>query len=449
VRYLTNSLRFRFISSTILLVSVGLALTGLMVSSLMRTYVTQGFHDELQIHIQELAALTTTDENGQPVLLRQLSDPRFIEQASGFYWEVRRDGFATLRSPSLGTNSLSGSLATETKRRWATRNGPSGQVIEYGILVPASGSGPPHRLSIASDMRILNSTLDDFEWPLGWVLAAFAGLMVGLGSIQVIFGLKPLNRMTVAIADIRAGRTTTMQGNFPSEIDPIVNDLNALIEANSAMVKVSRFQAGNLAHGLRTPLAIMLDEADRLKANGQEESAETLFHECCRMQRQIDYHLARARTAASLPIPGQAASIRETILPILSAMRRLHAARNVNICCANLPDAKVACDDIDLGEILANLLDNACKWASSRAMISWETDGLMLLILIDDDGPGVAENAREEAFAIGTRLDETTPGTGLGLAIVRDIVRLYGGTIRLDTSPLGGLRASVALPVIT
>jgi signal transduction histidine kinase len=130
-------------------------------------------------------------------------------------------------------------------------------------------------------------------------------------------------------------------------------------------------------------------------------------------------------------------------------MRRLHAARNVNICCANLPDANVACDDIDLGEILANLLDNACKWASSRAMISWETDGLMLLILIDDDGPGVAENAREEAFAIGTRLDETTPGTGLGLAIVRDIVRLYGGTIRLDTSPLGGLRASVALPVIT
>ncbi|MEQ1547043.1 MAG: HAMP domain-containing sensor histidine kinase [Chakrabartia sp.] len=428
---------------------MGLLLTGLLVSSLMRVYVTQGFHDELKIHIDELAALTTKDVSGQPYLLRQLSDPRYSVQGSGFYWEVRRDGFAPIRSPSLGEGNISGTRATEKKPHWAITNGPTGETIEYGMLSPANDTSPPFQLSIATDQKILEAALSDFNWPFGWALAAFASVMIGAGAIQIAFGLKPIHRMTAAISDIRAGKASAMRGNFPSEIAPIVNDLNALLEANAAMVKTARVQAGNLAHGLRTPLAILLDEADRLKANGLNDSAETLFHECSRMQRQIDYHLVRARTAAAQPTPGQAASIRETLLPILSAMRRLHAARNITLCCANLPDALVACDDIDLEEILANLLDNACKWARTRTMISWETDSKMILILIDDDGPGLPKEEREDAFEIGKRLDDTIPGTGLGLAIVRDMVQLYRGTIQLETSPLGGLRAAVALPLIT
>jgi signal transduction histidine kinase len=443
-----RSLRVRFIASTIALVATGLALTGLMVSSLMRAYVEQGFHDELQIHLEELAALTTSEKSGQPTLLRQLSDPRFIQQNSGFYWEIRRPGFPPLRSPSLGTRNITGSLAQDTKMRWATTEGPTGQTIEYGFLLQGRNGLPPYHLSIATDVRVLDATLDDFDWPLGSALATFAGAMIALGAIQIIFGLKPLNRMTGAISDIRAGRATAMLGSFPSEIVPVVDDLNALLDANAAMVKSARVQAGNLAHGLRTPLAILLDEADRLQSIGQIASAQTLAHECRRMQRQIDYHLARARAAAAKPTPGQVASIRETVPAIISAMRRLHAGKDVTICCANLPDVRIACDEMDLGEILANLLDNACKWARSRAMVSWEADGRMALILIDDDGSGLAESAREDAFAVGIRLDETTPGTGLGLAIVRDIVHLYGGTVGLDTSPLGGLRATVSLPVI-
>jgi signal transduction histidine kinase len=444
----TNSLRFRYIASTSLWIAVGLILTGLMVSSLMRFYVNQGFHDEMKIHIEELAALTASDTAGQPYLLRRLSDPRFMLKGSGFYWEVRRPGFAPLRSPSLAGKDISATLATTPRKKWAIISGPTGKTLEYGMLWKASDGGKPYQLSIASDLWLLEDAIDDFNWPLGWALALFAMFMILTGAVQIAFGLKPLARMKAGIADIRTGRAQAMFGDYPAELHPIVNDLNAVLKANSEIVLRGRVQAGNLAHGLRTPLAILLDEADRLQAAGHVESAQTLLNECRRMTRHIDYHLARARAAAAQPRIGQCCSTRETIGPILSAMRRLHSTRNITICCANLPDAKIACDEVDLAEILSNLLDNACKWARSRVMISWESHGPMALLLIDDDGPGLARELREQAFTVGERLDDAKPGTGLGLAIVRDLVFLYGGTITLDDSPLGGLRASLSLRTV-
>lgn len=443
----TDSLRFRYITSTIVWIAIGLVLTGLMVSALFRIYITQGFHDEMQVHIEELSALARVDGNGDPVLLRPLSDPRFVPYHSGFYWQVEREGHRAKLSPSLAGRRLSGTQSVAPAKNWAITTGPTGSTLEYGMMRPVKGGGPPLELSIASDMRLLDAILSEFNWPLGWALAGFALVMIATGAAQIAYGLRPLARLSRAIADVRAGRATRMEGAYPAEIKPLVSDLNGLLEANAAMMKKARIEAGNLAHGLRTPLAIILDEAERLATAGHGESAETLIAESQKMQRQIAYQLARARSAAVEPTPGQAASLRETIGPILTALVRLHASREISICCGDFPDVLVHIDAIDLGEILSNLIDNAAKWASTRAMISWEKTGDMVRILIDDDGKGIAPEFRALVFGVGKRLEFDIAGSGLGLAIAQDLARVYGGAISLDDSPLGGLRVALILPV--
>lgn len=443
----TDSLRFRYITSTIVWIAVGLVLTGLMVSALFRIYITQGFHDEMRVHIDELAALARVDREGNPFLLRQLSDPRYGPVGSGYYWQVEREGHRTILSPSLAGKHLSGTLALKGGKSWAVTSGPTGPTLEYGMIQPMGDGGPSLRLSIATDMRLLDAILMEFDWPLGWALAGFAMVMILTGAAQIAYGLRPLQRLADAVGEIRAGRATRMQGTYPSEIQPLVSDLNDLLEANAAMVGKARIEAGNLAHGLRTPLAVILDEAERLAAAGQRETAETLIRESQKMQRQIEYQLVRARSAAVEPTPGQAASLRQTVKPILTAMARLHADRNIALCCGDFPDILVQIDPIDLGEILSSLIDNAVKWACSRAMVGWEPAGEWVRILIDDDGKGIAPVFREGVFAVGKRLDEDIAGSGLGLAIARDLVQLYSGTISLGDSPLGGLRVEILLPI--
>lgn len=442
----THSLGSRFVLGTVLLVSVGLVLTGVMVSSLMRSYITQGFHEEMQIHIEELAALTAIDKSGKPYVMRRLSDPRFIPENSGFYWEVEREGFPPLRSPSLVSGDLSGDVAVTATPQWQVSDGPTGKTLEYGMIRFPETKQPPLKISIATDMRLLEEVLSQFNWPLFYALLGFAAAMTGLGTAQIIYSLKPLERLKVAIADIRTGKSARMAGRYPAEISPLVSDLNQLLDANSEMVRSARIQAGNLAHGLRTPLAIMMDEAQEIAARGEKESADTLMNGCQQMLRYVDYYTARARTAALARIPGQTASLRATVEPIVSAMRRLHKAKDLSICLGDFPDISMPCDDVDLEEMTSNLIDNACKWAKTRVMISWEEDRQWVLIFVDDDGPGLAPEKYDTVFEVGERLDIATPGSGLGLSIVRDLSILYQGRVTLSKSPLGGLRAELALP---
>lgn len=442
----THSLRSRFVLGTVLLILVGLVLTGIMVSSLMRTYITQGYHEEMQIHIEELAALTAVDKDGKPYLLRRLSDPRFIPKNSGFYWEVEREGFPPLRSPSLVSGDLSGKLAVNATPQWKISDGPTGKTLEYGMIRYPEKDQPPLKLSMATDMRLLEEVLSAFNWPLFYALLGFAAAMTLLGAAQIIYSLKPLERLKLAIADIRSGKSGRMAGRYPAEISPLVSDLNQLLDANTEMVRSARIQAGNLAHGLRTPLAIMMDEAQQIAARGEKESAETLMNGCQQMLRYVDYYTARARTAALARLPGQTTSLRDTIEPIVAAMRRLHRDKEISICLGDFPDILLPCDDVDLEEMTSNLIDNACKWATTRVMISWEDDRQWVLIFVDDDGSGLRPDEYDTVFQVGERLDVAKPGTGLGLSIVKDLSILYQGRITLSKSPLGGLRAELAIP---
>jgi signal transduction histidine kinase len=442
---LLRSLRFRFTFTTTVWVLLSTVLAAVLIANIFRQNLVDGYHEEMQIHIEELAALTALRADGQPYLLRRLSDPRFLPAKSGMYWQVERDGFTTLRSPSLLGGSLDNRMATGIKPKCKWGPGPYGEALEYARLLYPSKGGSPMRLMMASDRRLVDDTMAAFDHSLWRSLAVFGTLILLGALLQQFIGLRPLWRLQKSVNDLRSGTVSQMAGDFPSELEPVVADLNALLAAKSELVASSRLRASNLAHGLRTPLSILIDEAERLNQAGQDDAAVVIMREAMRMKRQIDYHLARARSAAAFVAPGQSSSINTTLQPLLSAMKRLHRSRNISFEMESGEDTLVACDASDLTEILSILLDNAGKWANRACRVSWSRVGDTISIIIDDDGPGIRSDLREQAFAVGERLDDAAPGTGLGLAIARDLARLYGGDVELDESPDNGLRAAVTL----
>ncbi len=280
----------------------------------------------------------------------------------------------------------------------------------------------------------------------GPVMAALAVASMAAGLIVVRGAIVPFDAMRRRLADVRKGRARQLPGDYPSEVQPLVDDLNALLAHSDAVVRRAIGKAGDLAHGLKTPLAILSNEADRLEDGGDPDLAAVLSQQISLMKRQVDYHLAHARAAASGTATGARASVSESAEGLVRALRRLYAGRHLSI------DATVAAEHCfhgqreDLDEMLGNLVDNACKWARSHVVIESSLDGGTLVITVDDDGPGLDPSMRERVLQRGVRADEAAPGSGLGLAIVRDLAELYGGAIALDSAPIGGLRARLTLP---
>ncbi|MBX7201034.1 MAG: HAMP domain-containing histidine kinase [Rhodospirillaceae bacterium] len=441
-----KSLRFRFLFGAFLWVSIATLVAGFVISGLYRAHLSRNFHDELETHLIELVRLTETDADGKPALNRPLSDPRFQDIGSGFYWQIERAGYETVASATLGDRRLTGDFAHGQKEQAEWVPGPHGEVMECGISAPSRDGGPPLRFSIAVERRVLEETLAGFNADLGKSLLVFAALMVVGAMLQVQFGLRPAQRIADNIASLHHGKATRLPEDVPVEFGPIVTRLNTLLDAQSALVQRARVEAGNLGHGLRTPLALIGDEASQLERRGQGEAAQFILAQCRKIRRQIDYHMTRA-SAAGKRVTGYVADIAALMQQIVGAMQRLHADRNLIFVVDIPPGAKVNCDEADLAEILSNLVDNACKWAARRVTVSARTEsGGRAVIEVLDDGPGIAAEMRAEVFDVGARLDESKAGSGLGLAISRDLARLSGGDLELLDGPSGGLLARLTLP---
>jgi signal transduction histidine kinase len=286
-----------------------------------------------------------------------------------------------------------------------------------------------------------------------------AALCMAAGYAVVRTGLAPFKEMRRRLADVQRGTTQQLAGTYPAEVEPLVRDLNALLAHHELAVSRALGKAGDLAHGLKTPLAVLSQEAERAAAGGQTELAATIAEQVERMRRQIEYHLAHARAAASGATPGARCAVRESVEPLARTLLRLHADRGLTIEVRVDAAHAVRGQREDLDEMLGNLLDNACRWAASRVTVTsavlpprrpTPTDGgsdvEVVEITVDDDGPGLDRSLREAVLQRGVRADEAAPGSGFGLAIVREMAGLYGGSIALETSPLGGLRASLHLP---
>lgn len=273
---------------------------------------------------------------------------------------------------------------------------------------------------------------------------AIACLVAGL--VQVRRGLSGVDRLYDRLSDVRHGRARRLDGVYATEVQPLVDDLNALLDHRERTVARALAKAGDLAHGLKTPLAILAHEATRARAAGHADVAAAVDQQVERMQRQMDYHLAQARAAASGSTPGARCLVADSVGGLTRALTRLHAERGITIDVQVAPTHAVRVEREDLDEMLGNLLDNACKWARTKIVVASSASDAHIVVTVDDDGPGLDAAARVVALQRGVRLDESGPGHGLGLAIVRDLAELYGGTIALSMSASGGLRASLRLP---
>jgi signal transduction histidine kinase len=284
---------------------------------------------------------------------------------------------------------------------------------------------------------------DVFRQPLILLFAVFAMIA---GFVQVRRGMAPINNLRMRLGSVHEARERRVEGAYPLEVQPLVNDLNALLDHREQAVKRALAKAGDLAHGLKTPLAILAHEAERATAAGQAELAAAVAQQVERMRRQVDYHLAHARAAASGATPGARCVVRDSVDGLVRALARLHAGRGVTID-VQLPAAlSVRVQREDLDEMLGNLLDNACKWGRERVVVSAAVEEAFVTLAVDDDGKGLAGPDRLAVLTRGVRADEAVPGFGLGLAIVRDLAEVYGGSVTLDASRLGGVRATVRLP---
>jgi signal transduction histidine kinase len=278
-------------------------------------------------------------------------------------------------------------------------------------------------------------------WPIGTVAVI---CMIG-GLFQVRRGLSAIVQLRRRLGAVHEGRERTIDGTYPSEVQPLVTDLNALLDHREKAVKRALGKAGDLAHGLKTPLAVLSQEAERAGAAGHTEIAAAVAEQVERMRRQIDYHLAHARAAASGATPGARCRVVDAADGLARTLRRLYAGRGLTIELAVAADHTVRCQREDLDEMLGCLLDNACKWARQHITITSIAEPAAIVILVDDDGPGLEPSKRSLVLQRGVRADESAPGSGFGLAIVRDLAELYGGSIELDSSPAGGLRATLKL----
>ncbi len=272
-----------------------------------------------------------------------------------------------------------------------------------------------------------------------------AGLLIaGLSQLRSV--LAPFRQLQSRLAAVRDGSSARVEGVFPTEVAPVITDLNALLDHRAQLVQRAIAKAGDLAHGLKTPLAVLGQESERLSAAGQHEAAAIVAQQVERMRRQIDYHLAQARATASGATLGATCAVAASAEGLSRTLTRLYVERNVKIDLSVPASHCVRVQREDLDEMLGNLLDNACKWARSRVSIeSLEADG-RTTILVDDDGPGIPAELREKVLQRGVRADEAAPGSGLGLAIVRDLSELHGGSIAIEAAPLGGVRARLILP---
>jgi signal transduction histidine kinase len=445
-----RSLRARLITVAAVWVVASVVVAGLLLSSQFKGFLIEQFYHELHEHLDELEGVMALDEGGKIRMERALSDPRFSRPLSGYYWEVQQNGAIAARSLSLEGPMLK--VPADGGNDALVHNhdisGPTGELLIAERLRWLNGEAEPIRIIIGTDKRLLDQVLSQFNATLIWSLGLLSLSMIVVAGLLLAFAMAPIGRLRAAFADYRSGAKPDMRGRFPDEVQPLIDDLNTHIAASGEQMRRARAQAGNIAHGLKTPLAILVDEAHRLERKGDSQAASVLMEQCRRMQSQIDYQIARARAAASRSKPGTVTALADTADAVVRALERLHVERGLKIENNVAAGLMVACEAQDLNEILANLVDNACKFARSRVVVRTEQVGRpgFVNVVVEDDGPGLPPEAREVVFNIGAQWDSRSNGSGLGLAIVRDLVQLYGGEIRLDLSDLGGLKVILALP---
>ncbi|SMH55268.1 sensor histidine kinase [Mesorhizobium australicum] len=444
----TRSLRLRFFALGLGLLAVALVVTGIGLSALFSRHLDRRVGQELDTHLQSIAGTLRIDRIGTLSLAREPADPRFSRPFGGLYWQIEdQTAGGRLASRSLwdfviprGPEVAAGA---ELTRDTAGPQGTSLLLHERNLVVPVDGVDHRLRVTVGIDRAQLAELRSGFARDTGYVLAALGSMLAAGIWIQIVSGLRPLAAVAEAVGEVRAGRARRLSTRVPREVEPLVTEMNSLLDTQERELVRARDRAADLAHGLKTPLTAIAADIRRLRERGDREIADNLEALADSMRRHVDRELTRTRlrhgtSRAATPLADAARRIARVV-------ERIPAAEGKTIT-VGVPDTVLLpVDGDDLNEMLGNLLDNAARHARSRVRVGWEGTAGTISLLVEDDGPGLAEDERAVALARGGRLDRSG-AAGLGLAIVRDITEAYGGSVTLGRSELGGLSARIDLP---
>ncbi len=438
------------LSSIIILVGAAFVL-----SEIYRRAAERAFDERLHVYIQSVAANIASKNTANAFDPYGLGDPRFTLPLSGWYWQIRIEGSAPqnifsslslfggrlpkledLHIPSHDGSSREGYIIGPDERRL--------RLVERALELP---DGARYLVQIAGNADEIDQTIQNFKTAL-WTAFALLACVLGVTTIfQVRFGLIPLSRLSNQISSIRRGLSDHVDGEFPDDIAPVAGEINLLIESNRDILERARTQVGNLAHALKTPLSVILNEA-----SGQATPlADKVREQADIMRDQVNWHLERARAAARAGAIGVVSDIEPALAGLQRTFLKIYSERALTIELSCPSELKFRGEKRDFDDMVGNLVDNAAKWA--RRHIHIEAFGLPVIdgrrfleVIVSDDGPGLPAEKRKHVMRRGQRLDETVPGSGLGLAIVADLASLYGGSLTLEDSGAGGLRAVLRLP---
>lgn len=441
------SLRKRFLLTSLAVSAGVLMVAGAFLYLLFERDFRERVHTETHNQLMQLISGLDVDEEGA-IQTRAMADPRFRQPASGLYWQIDTKDGEVLRSRSLWDGSLStGEGDWQSIDEPQPFPGPFGEPVLVHARLIMLGEPPNRkqlRVMIAVNESEVTTPTKNFAVNLALSLIVLALAMVVLSGSQLGMVMLPLNNLRSSVRDIRDGKATRVSGEYPMEIEPVVGKLNGLLAQREAMVERARSRAGNFAHSLKTPLTVIDTLLPELHARGQEDSASEIGRQTAQLKKHVNRELARARMAAGHGEPVR--DIAAVLDEILATIRQLPRGRDIAFVTEVPRNQPVRMEREDLIELVANILDNARKWAKSRVEIRLEKVASDMTLSISDDGPGIPEAFRETIVERGRRLDEGTEGTGIGLAIVKDIADAYGLATSFTASELGGLRFSVSLP---
>ncbi len=454
----SRSLVSRLIGLAALWTAILLIAGAIGLASLYRISVFRGVDDQLEGAVSSLLENVNANESGVITVSQPALDPRYSQTYSGRYWQVffinrddgglvSIDGSRSLFGRSL---ELDADLVETARDRIGLRaagrgEGPEGQALRVvAIAVLVGPFNDQILIAAAEDRAAADRDVQAFALAAAWTLAAFAVGLLAAVFVQVRWGLAPVFALRNAVIEIREGERERLDEDVPSELAPLARELNALIDHNHDIVERARAHVGNLAHALKTPVSVILNES-RAQSGA---FAEIVRRQTEKMQTQVEHHVRRASAAARSHSVGSRTEVAPVVDDLARTLPRMYPNREIRLDVSVPKDLGFRGERQDLEEMVGNLLDNAFKWARGRISVTCETSGApgRLQIIVDDDGAGLPEGRRSEVIERGIRLDEAAPGSGLGLAIVDDLARAYAGQLELGESPFGGLRASLNLP---
>lgn len=449
------SLGRRLLLGASVFIAVALVIAAIVIGFVLHRFVQSQIDQRLDTQINFLASMAHVDAAGELSLNGDADGPPFDLPAHGWYWEVSGPR-NTLRARALGADGLNVSTLslpppppppphrTSPPPSPADGPGPNGQALHYRIQRLVIDGANIEIVATAPRAAVLGP-LREAMTTLGLSLLVLGVALVLAIVLQVRLGLRPLDRLRQSIADVRAGRRAFVPEAQPAEVHPLVSELNALLKQNAANLERARAHVANLAHGLKTPLAtlsVMLST----KGDGKEDSNRPLADLVDVMERRIRHHLGRARAAALAGPTRSQTPLAPAIEDLGGVLTKVYADRGITFAVDIPPDIAVACEPQDFDEIAGNLLDNAFKWTRNTVTVRALAEERMVLLQIDDDGPGLSTEQIPHMLQPGQRLDESAPGFGFGLSIARELVELYGGNLAFARTLKGGLRVNLRLP---